>query len=97
VSKIPILGDLPWLGFAFRSTTKKDVKTELLIFMTPHIVQAPSQLVGLSAMEQAKTGVTKTLTEEELSKYLDQLPVAPDRSKQTPDGFTPWSLEESKP
>ncbi|MBP9899999.1 MAG: hypothetical protein IT579_00610 [Verrucomicrobia subdivision 3 bacterium] len=77
VSKIPILGDLPWLGFFFRSTTKKDVKTELLIFLTPHIVQAPSQLAALSVKEQEKSGVTKALTEEELNKYLDQLPTAP--------------------
>lgn len=77
VSKIPILGDLPWLGFAFRSTTKRDVKTELLIFLTPHIVQAPAQLAALSTKEQDKSGLTKSLSEEELSKYLDQLPPAP--------------------
>ena len=77
VSKIPILGDIPWVGFAFRSTTKKDVKTELLIFLTPHIVEAPSQLVALSTKEQEKSGVTKTLTDEELNKYLDQLPTKP--------------------
>lgn len=77
VSKIPILGDIPWLGFVFRSTTKKDVKTELLIFLTPHIVEAPAQLVALSTKEQEKSGVTKTLTDEELNKYLDQLPTKP--------------------
>jgi general secretion pathway protein D len=81
VSKIPILGDLPWVGFFFRSTTKKDVKTELLIFLTPHIVQAPSQLAALSTKEQEKSGVTKALTEEELNKYLDQLPTAPPADK----------------
>jgi len=97
VSKIPLLGDLPLLGFAFRSTTKKDIKTELLIFMTPHIVLAPSQLVALSKEEQAKTGVTKALTEKELSKYLDQLPTAPDKSGQSPDGFTPWTPEPPRP
>ncbi len=96
VSKIPLLGDIPLLGFAFRSTTKKDVKTELLIFLTPHIVQAPSQLAALSAKEQAKTGVTKTLTEEELSKYLDQLP-APNKSQRTGDGFIPWTPETTRP
>jgi len=99
VSKIPLLGDIPWLGFAFRSTTKKDVKTELLIFLTPHIVEAPSQLVALSKREQEKTGVTKTLTAEELSKYLDQLPAEPsaNKSKVSSDGFTPWSLETQHP
>jgi general secretion pathway protein D len=98
VSKIPLLGDLPLLGFAFRSTTKKDVKTELLIFLTPHIVQAPSQLAALSMKEQEKAGVTKSLTEEELSKYLDQLPMSPAsrKSKETSDGFVPWTPETSR-
>ena len=86
ISKIPILGDIPWLGFAFRSTSKKDVKTELLIFLTPHIVQAPAQLVALSAKEQKNSGVTKTLSDEELSKYLDQLPTAPPADK-SPNPF----------
>jgi general secretion pathway protein D len=74
VSKIPILGDIPFLGFAFRSKTKKDVKTELLIFLTPHILQAPSELVALSAAERAKSGAIKTLKENELNNFLDQLP-----------------------
>ena len=80
-ARSPFLGDIPWLGFAFRSTSKKDVKTELLIFLTPHIVQAPSQLAALSTKEQEKSGATKTLTEEELNKYLDQLPTAPARGQ----------------
>ena len=44
-------------------------------------MQAPAQLVALSAKEQEKSGATKTLTEEELNKYLDQLPTAPDPSQ----------------
>lgn len=38
VSKIPLLGDIPYLGFLFRSKDTKDNKTELLIFITPKIV-----------------------------------------------------------
>ncbi len=91
VSKIPILGDLPWLGFFFRSTTKRDVKTELLIFLTPHIVQAPSQLAALSTKEQEKSGVTKTLSEEELNQYLDQLPTVtpPNNAKKSSKAVAP--------
>jgi general secretion pathway protein D len=37
-NKVPILGDIPLLGNLFRSTTKDDNKTELLVFMTPRIV-----------------------------------------------------------
>jgi type IV pilus assembly protein PilQ len=41
ISKIPFLGDLPLVGRFFRSTTKKDSKTELLIFVTPRLLQDP--------------------------------------------------------
>lgn len=36
--KTPILGDIPILGYAFRKNEKTVSKTDLLIFMTPHII-----------------------------------------------------------
>ena len=38
VSKIPILGDIPYLGWLFRNTSQVNEKKELLIFVTPRIV-----------------------------------------------------------
>lgn len=38
VSKVPLLGDIPYLGFMFRSTSDKNERQELLIFVTPKIV-----------------------------------------------------------
>ena len=38
VNKVPLLGDLPYVGALFRNTTKVSTKTELLIFITPKIV-----------------------------------------------------------
>jgi type II secretory pathway component GspD/PulD (secretin) len=38
-SKVPILGDIPYLGVAFRSENKSMEKDNLLIFITPTIVQ----------------------------------------------------------
>lgn len=38
VDKIPFFGDLPIIGNAFKSRTKKDDKSELLIFITPKIM-----------------------------------------------------------
>ncbi len=42
--KVPILGDIPILGLAFHKKEKTVVKTDLLIFITPHIItpQIPS-------------------------------------------------------
>lgn len=39
VSKVPLLGDIPLLGWLFRSKSTTAEKTNLLIFMTPHIVR----------------------------------------------------------
>ena len=38
VNKVPLLGDVPYVGALFRNTTKTSTKTELLIFITPKIV-----------------------------------------------------------
>ena len=38
VSKVPMLGDMPVLGNLFRTTTKENSKTELIIFLTPRII-----------------------------------------------------------
>ena len=37
-TKVPFLGDLPWVGRLFRKDLKSDNKQELLIFVTPRIV-----------------------------------------------------------
>ena len=38
VSKVPVLGDIPYLGLLFRNTSQFNEKKELLIFVTPRIV-----------------------------------------------------------
>lgn len=38
VSKVPVLGDLPFVGKLFSSTGKREEKRELLIFVTPKII-----------------------------------------------------------
>ena len=38
-SKVPFFGDLPYFGFLFKSTSVRDDKTELLIFVTPKILK----------------------------------------------------------
>jgi len=37
-SKVPLLGDIPYLGYFFRTTSQSTSKSELLIFVTPRIV-----------------------------------------------------------
>ena len=39
--KVPLLGDIPWLGQLFRLTEIEERRTELVIFVTPRILDAP--------------------------------------------------------
>ena len=81
-NKIPFLGDIPLLGSLFKRKVTSNAKTELLIFLTPHIVQAPSQLAALSTKEQNQSSLMpKSFSEQELDRFLDRVPV-----KQNPPG-----------
>ncbi len=37
-SKVPLLGDLPFIGYLFKTSSRTNNKTELLVFITPKIV-----------------------------------------------------------
>jgi len=39
VAKVPLLGDIPVVGYLFKNTDKRDDKKELLIFVTPRILK----------------------------------------------------------
>jgi len=38
-NKVPVLGDLPYVGFLFKQNLKQDDRRELLIFITPRILK----------------------------------------------------------
>ncbi len=42
--KIPVLGDLPVLGFLFRNSNDKVRKTNLLLILTPHVIRDQGDL-----------------------------------------------------
>jgi type II secretory pathway component GspD/PulD (secretin) len=44
VDKVPWLGDIPFLGWAFKRTEKRLRKTNLLIFLTPHIIRSEEDM-----------------------------------------------------
>jgi len=58
VNKVPFLGDIPLIGVAFSRTQVDKTKTELLIFLTPHVAQAPDVLSPMSHDELRGTQLT---------------------------------------
>ncbi len=51
INKVPFLGDIPGLGLLFRRTEKSKSKTELLIFLTPHVASEPTLLTPMARDE----------------------------------------------
>jgi len=45
--KIPLLGDIPLLGWLFRNSTMQSDKNNLVIFITPHIIHGAEDLAAI--------------------------------------------------
>ncbi|PID71806.1 MAG: type II secretion system protein GspD [Desulfobulbus propionicus] len=45
--KVPLLGDIPLVGWLFKTRSEREDKTNLFIFITPHIVENPAELAEL--------------------------------------------------
>ncbi len=56
VSKVPFLGDIPGLGWLFKTKTKTRQKTNLLIMLTPHIVKDAADLAATSQLQKSRFG-----------------------------------------
>ena len=52
IQKIPLLGDLPLIGTAFRNRKRENQKTTLFIFLTPHIIDSPDKLTEITERYQ---------------------------------------------
>ncbi len=42
-TKVPILGDLPWVGFFFKDKAKVKQRREMIILITPRVLMAPTE------------------------------------------------------
>jgi len=58
ISKVPLLGDIPLLRHLFSRTQVTKTKTELLIFLTPHVAQEPGELDTMTGQELRDTRLT---------------------------------------
>lgn len=71
VDKVPFLGDIPLLGRAFRSDSKKRSKTNLMVFLRPTIVRSAEDAGVLTARKYRYMQAQQAAREPGLT--LDQL------------------------
>lgn len=61
VTKIPLLGDIPLLGFFFRRTSELIEKKELLVFITPRVMLTVDEAEAVSRIEEMRTAKASRL------------------------------------
>ena len=110
-SKIPLLGDIPWLGELFKSSKRSRLKTELLIFITPHIIRTPEEMLALTnkkrldsrAMSQTGRDLEDLAVQDKLAVPVhrrprpDQQPAVKPSSPTTRPAETPTTLPAKSP
>lgn len=93
VSKVPLLGDIPVLGYLFRSTTNTTSKRNLMVFIRPTILRDSDVYSGISGnkysqfrSEQldaaAQEGYLTSPKRQVLPQYGQDVTVSPEVQKQ---------------
>jgi len=68
-TKVPVLGDIPILGWMFRSTEEEHQKTNLYIFLTPRVIQSPAEA---DDVYREKKGEMNSIQEGEIKLYQEE-------------------------
>lgn len=75
-SKVPLLGDIPGIGFLFRSTSQKMVKRNLMLFIRPTIIREQDSYIDASQQKLDKfrqeQGADKGANGQRVNENLDK-------------------------
>jgi len=73
VNKVPLFGDIPILGWLFKTRNVSNEKTNLLVFLTPHVVKDERDLARVTDQKQKEFGRlgSKYVAGELLVKFED--------------------------
>lgn len=63
-TKMPLLGDIPLLGWAFKNKSHSKTKTNLLVFLTPHIVKESRRLAMITQEKRKEFSLAENETAE---------------------------------
>ena len=75
-SQIPVLGDLPIVGDAFKGTADQFVRKEVMVLLTPHIIEEPSETEGQARVDDIRR---KRFGAKEELQWIGRARLAEDR------------------
>ncbi len=76
-NQVPCLGSIPGLGWLFKSRSNSREKTNLYVFLTPHVVQTPNEA---EVLYRQKRSDIETIKEGNIKLYkhtYDEKPITP--------------------
>jgi general secretion pathway protein D len=71
VSKIPLLGDIPFLGWLFKSKNTTHIKTNMFIFITPHVIKNPADIARVTLTKEAQLDKVMPQVREQLHRQVN--------------------------
>jgi general secretion pathway protein D len=66
--KIPLLGDIPVVGWLFKTHSTTDTKVNMFIFITPHIIKNPADIAGVTLQREDRLSTDMPQAREELHR-----------------------------
>jgi general secretion pathway protein D len=93
--KVPLLGDIPFLGWLFRFQSRQTEKLNLLVFLTPQLVRDETDMVELNARKAKELNVLQrenrieepTRLKQDVLERLErpaEVPLSPEQPVKTP-------------
>lgn len=87
-SKVPFIGDIPIIGVPFRTSSMTNVKTELLVILTPRVVSGQSDEDVSRVREISQQAVDRLEDPTGIDDYLEQIK-SDIRRTRAPGGYVP--------
>ena len=76
-TKVPVLGDIPVLGWMFRKRTESNERANLYIFLTPRVIKSPLEAQEILKDKRGKMG---TVQEGGIKLYEENQTPLPDKN-----------------
>ena len=75
-NKVPALGDIPLLGWLFKTKSTRELRTNLFIFVTPRIVENPAEIARVTMDKEEQMGPALREAKEKLYPPVNPLQAA---------------------
>ncbi len=97
VEKVPILGDIPLLGYLFRYETRRRVKTNLMLFLRPYVIRHAddSRAVTITRYEMMRSFQKDIMDEPSFALPTFEGPMLPENHLGKEPAAMPSSMYQS--